>query len=376
MSVAPDELAALLDCGGSMKYVRVHGMTPLLYCCAAYDEEVAVRLLHEGVEVDMDAPDNSGFTPLHYAADAGLGTLAKALLAADCATRRWTDDMPSPFGSSVPGGKTALHLAAARGDVTMIEMLVEHDRLLVDVLDADGNTPYILGCMYGHEEPRLIPTGGAPHVCEQALQSKRLADQAAANERLADLGRPRGRLLEVHTESKLWSVAECKHILGVLKRVVPGKGGWQNSRHTAHATTDLPAADLPSAEYQQLFDQVQQRVFPRLMHHYGYHPADGWVYTFRDLFFVKYEARDGEQSGLALHADGSLLSFNLLLNPIEEFTGGGTFFELTGTTHTIAQGDALFHCGRLRHAGAPITTGTRMLLVGFVDVRRAADCGS
>jgi hypothetical protein len=45
------------------------------------------------------------------------------------------------------------------------------------------------------------------------------------------------------------------------------------------------------------------------------------------------------------------------------------FSQCSGTTHLIEQGDALFHCGGLRHAAAPITSGRRMLLVGFVDVR-------
>ena len=373
MSVAPEGLPALLDCGCSLKFVRVRGTSPLLYCCALYDEEMALRLLREGVEVDIDAPDSSGFTPLHYAVDAGLNMLAKALLAANCKTRRLTDDMATPFGPPIPGGKTALHLAAARGDSEIVGLLLDHDAQLAEVLDFDGNTPYTLGSMHGYIDPRLTPAGSAPQPSGAALQAKQRADQVAAAERLAELCRPSGRLLEVHTESGLWSATECENLLDNLNCIITDKCGWQDSRHTAHATTDLPAADLPSAEYQRLVVQVEQRVFPRLVHHYGYHPANGWVYTFRDLFFVKYEARDGEQSDLALHADGSLLSFNVLLNPADEFTGGGTFFEKTGAIHVISQGDVLLHCGRLRHAGAPITGGIRMLLVGFVDVRLVSD---
>ena len=66
---------------------------------------------------------------------------------------------------------------------------------------------------------------------------------------------------------------------------------------------------------------------------------------------------NGAQVDLPLHQDGSLVSFNVLLNPAAEFEGGGTFFEATATTHLIEQGDALFHCGGLRHAAAPITSG-------------------
>ena len=73
------------------------------------------------------------------------------------------------------------------------------------------------------------------------------------------------------------------------------------------------------------------------------------------------------QSGLALHCDGSLLSFNLLLNNPGDFEGGGTFFETSGETHHLARGDALLHCGKLRHAGAPVLHGLRVILVGFID---------
>ena len=68
------------------------------------------------------------------------------------------------------------------------------------------------------------------------------------------------------------------------------------------------------------------------------------------------------------------LAHTLTLTPLSHhltphLQGGGTFFEASGRTHLIEQGDALFHCGGLRHAAASVTTGRRMLLVGFVDVR-------
>ena len=90
---------------------------------------------------------------------------------------------------------------------------------------------------------------------------------------------------------------------------------------------------------------------------FGFPPATH-SYTLRDLFFVKYEVDgNGAQADLPLHQDGSLVSFNILLNPATDFEGGGTFFEATATTYLIEQGDALFHCGGLRHAAAPITSG-------------------
>lgn len=70
-----------------------------------------------------------------------------------------------------------------------------------------------------------------------------------------------------------------------------------------------------------------------------------------------------EQARLRMHRDGSLVSFNVLLNNAADFTGGGTTIELLGQTITARRGDALMHCGKVRHAGRRITTGVRYILV-------------
>ena len=92
--------------------------------------------------------------------------------------------------------------------------------------------------------------------------------------------------------------------------------------------------------------------------------------SIRDLFFVKYSAAPGrfsdlthiythhqhtsfsfalslsiyiyiyigQQADLALHRDGSLLSFNVLLNPVSDFKGGGTYIKPLNQTFQIKQG--------------------------------------
>ena len=87
----------------------------------------------------------------------------------------------------------------------------------------------------------------------------------------------------------------------------------------------------------------------------------------RDLFFVKYEFAPGQQSGLARHTDGSVISFNVLLNPHAEFDGGGTHFTHLGRAVQIEQGGCVVHDGKVEHAGVPISRGKRMLMVGFVE---------
>ena len=83
----------------------------------------------------------------------------------------------------------------------------------------------------------------------------------------------------------------------------------------------------------------------------------------------RYEVNsEGAQADLPLHQDGSLVSFNVLLNPPPEFDGGGT--------HHIQQGSCLIHSGQLLHAGCRITRGRRLVLVGFVDVAEPSSSGT
>jgi hypothetical protein len=70
-------------------------------------------------------------------------------------------------------------------------------------------------------------------------------------------------------------------------------------------------------------------------------------------------------------------SFNVLLSdPSTAFSGGGTYFDhpLNYSKQPVGIGGALVHCGKRRHAGNAITSGTRYLLVGFVDEQRTGTC--
>lgn len=48
-----------------------------------------------------------------------------------------------------------------------------------------------------------------------------------------------------------------------------------------------------------------------------------------DGFIVKYDA-EGGQAELKPHRDGSVFSFNIALNPADDFEGGGTWFNSLG----------------------------------------------
>lgn len=167
----------------------------------------------------------------------------------------------------------------------------------------------------------------------------------------------------MHILPKLLSAEECKQVLQAVLSATDEQG-WTANRHRAYATTDIQSCQLPAVD-RWVRRTLRERLFPALNR--LYFPRNVMEFSFRDLFFVKYFAEG--QRGLSIHLDGSILSFNVLLNPANEFEGGGTFVEHLQKTFEISQGDCFAHSGRVRHAGTNVTRGYRYILVGFVDVR-------
>lgn len=73
---------------------------------------------------------------------------------------------------------------------------------------------------------------------------------------------------------------------------------------------------------------------------------------------------------LPAHADTSSMSFTVALNSHADgaFEGGGTWFRALDAVVDADVGQAVAFAGPLRHAGHPITCGTRMILVLFMYV--------
>jgi hypothetical protein len=69
-----------------------------------------------------------------------------------------------------------------------------------------------------------------------------------------------------------------------------------------------------------------------------------------------------------MHRDGSLLNCVVLLNPRADFSGGGTAFAPPLDRVLSTQvGECLCSCGQLLHGAAPVTAGTRYVLIAFID---------
>ena len=144
---------------------------------------------------------------------------------------------------------------------------------------------------------------------------------------------------------------------------------WTKKRHHVHPTHDLPISRMSLAT--ELYDTLKQSVLPVIAGLYRVSPES---LSLRDTFCVKYTAAaEGGQPGLEMHADGADFSFNIALSHSETFEGGGTKFEiLNNSTVNIDPGDCIIHASELMHGGVDISSGQRLILVGFVK-RRIVD---
>jgi GR25 family glycosyltransferase involved in LPS biosynthesis len=97
--------------------------------------------------------------------------------------------------------------------------------------------------------------------------------------------------------------------------------------------------------------------------------AKEYTYATRgiNLAFVARFSQDAQHS-LQYHHDSSTYTVNVCLN--SDFEGGGVVFEKSRTSVCLrTPGDTLLHPGRLthRHASARVTSGTRYILVSFIN---------
>ncbi|KAI9228660.1 MAG: hypothetical protein DHS80DRAFT_30578 [Piptocephalis tieghemiana] len=154
--------------------------------------------------------------------------------------------------------------------------------------------------------------------------------------------------------------------LALVRRVldhVP-EDAWHHQRHATFPTRDLPVSHVPELASWLPSHLLTTSLLPRIFHRTHIPPE---CLAFRDLFIVRYSADPGEQDALAIHTDGCLFSFNILLNSLDDFEGGGTYFPDLDRHIQLAPGHALIHDARIRHAGLAVTRGTRIILAGFLD---------
>lgn len=369
------------------------------------DEEAALEAVAAGGGLGRKERE-TGYSALHHACQYGMAKLAAVLIDAGASLEAKTRDLILQNVVVQPGGQTPLHLAARGGEAEVVDLLLSL-RADPTATDLDGATPAVVALQHKRRAvaARLADAASMALPSDEALATLSQKASEAGRARVAKQLEVPQHLRQAYSLEGVWSVAECNNVLAAVISAASAPAaklaeagncsladGWTTERHAAYATTDLPCSAVPAVDA-WVRSSLRARVFPRLAVRHSWLPggciaeanaADGPVgvravdsqlceahgarLTFRDLFFVRYSAAAGCQNGLALHRDGSIISFNILLNDPASFEGGGTYIEADQRTYQIGQGDCFVHSGKLRHGGSPVTSGERYVLVAFVDV--------
>ena len=193
-----------------------------------------------------------------------------------------------------------------------------------------------------------------------------VADAAAVEDALARGGY---RDADVWAAERVFSRADAR---ALVEEIDAQDDGWSTNRHKAwqssRAVADLPLRHLPGAtawlaeRFASTVAPLVARVVPGV---------DAEDLRVADAFVVRYVHEAGEAASLPTHVDGGLVSVNIGLN--DAFEGGGTRFERTGRVVRGGEGSVVIHPSAVRHAGEPITSGVRVILVVFCISRRAPE---
>ncbi|XP_076299445.1 uncharacterized protein LOC143218247 [Lasioglossum baleicum] len=124
-----DDVKELINHGVSIDATNNEGQTPLHYA-AKSDKLEVVKYLIEEKGANINVKDNDGQTPLHYAADHGKLEVVKYLIEEKGANINVKDN----------DGQTPLHYAADHGKLEVVKYLIEEKGANINVKDNDGQT--------------------------------------------------------------------------------------------------------------------------------------------------------------------------------------------------------------------------------------------
>ena len=132
--------------------------------------------------------------------------------------------------------------------------------------------------------------------------------------------------------------------------------------------------DMPCNEVQSLAsisNQIMRHIILIIGHVFGKPKAASKLKprSSKEPHLLMYQKVDGkkEHTGVEMHYDGCAISFNLMLSDLNEYSGGGTYMRAMRKTVKLRMGQCLVHPGELYHCGVDIGSGTRFLMVGFLD---------
>ncbi len=142
------DVTAILDGDrGALEAWSPDGFSALHYAAYFGNAETARALLREGADARAPSRNPMGVLPHHSAASAGRGDVVQVLL-----------DAGAPADATSHGGHTALHSAAANGDLALVQLLLARDVIPGRPTD-DGRTAADLAEAAGHETVAAVLRG-------------------------------------------------------------------------------------------------------------------------------------------------------------------------------------------------------------------------
>ena len=150
--------------------------------CALDQYKELEKILKEDKNIDINAPDERGFSGLHYACRNGSLDIAKLLLDYNAHLDTKTKDDETPFlfacqesrfevtkflvskecdiNATSENGKTGLHYACLNGSLDIVKLLVDNKANL-DAKTKSSVTPLMLACIAGNLEiVKCLVAGG------------------------------------------------------------------------------------------------------------------------------------------------------------------------------------------------------------------------
>lgn len=172
------------------------------------------------------------------------------------------------------------------------------------------------------------------------------------------------------TNSPIFTREECRAIIAEAES--DGGADTWSSHDQYYKSTKITKriAELPQTK--EFFGRACiERIFPLLQSMYPTACPQGEeelrdfrIFTAKVL---KYDAASGNDY-LGVHHDGSLLTFLIGLNGLDEYDGGGTYMEALGKAVRYEAGHLCCHPGIVRHGGDKVTSGVRYVLAAWIDI--------
>jgi ankyrin repeat protein len=169
------------------------GFTPL-HIAALNGNDDLIRLMID--RADPNITDSDGLTPLHFATNEGYIECVKALIDHGADVHKTSTDAVYYVSNHIPvylpGGRTPLHFAAERGyDDVALELLQRGAK--IDAKDNDDNDPRTLALLNKQNSTaqllheRQCPNTAFEPMTTEAIQIKTKQDHALRSERISQL---------------------------------------------------------------------------------------------------------------------------------------------------------------------------------------------